>query len=137
MLTFTYFRHMNLFRLMKCQLTLAAVGLCLAATAQTRLQSPREFLGYEPGDRFTYHHRVVEYYKHVAEALPNVDVVQYGETYEHRPLIYAIVTAPESFSQLEQIRINNLRRTGLADGSATGDKKAIVWLSYNVHGNEA
>ncbi|MCD9016214.1 zinc carboxypeptidase [Fulvivirgaceae bacterium QH1ED-6-2] len=128
---------MNLFRLIKCQLTLAAVGLCLAATAQTRLQSPREFLGYEPGDRFTYHHRVVEYYKHVAEALPNVDVVQYGETYEHRPLIYAIVTAPENFSQLEQIRTNNLRRTGLTDGSATGDKKAIVWLSYNVHGNEA
>ncbi|MBT1685311.1 M14 family metallopeptidase [Dawidia soli] len=128
---------MNFFRSTKYLLTLTVVGLCLAASAQTRLQSPGEFLGYALGDRFTYHHRVVEYYQHVADALPNVEVVQYGETYEHRPLIYAIVTAPENFAQLEQIRTSNLRRTGLADGKPAGDKKAIVWFSYNVHGNEA
>jgi hypothetical protein len=128
---------MNLLHILKYHLTIIAIASSLTATAQTRLQSPREFLGYELGDRFTYHHLVVEYYKHVAEALPNVEVVQYGETYEHRPLIYAIVTAPENFAQLEQIRTNNLRRTGLADGTAAGDKKAIVWFSYNVHGNEA
>jgi hypothetical protein len=116
--------------------------LCLVfattlAQAQQKLLSPREFLGYELGDRFTRHHRVVEYYKHVADALPNVEFYQYGETYEHRPLIYVVVTAPENFQNLEEIRQNNLKRTGLAEGTASADKKAIVWLSYNVHGNEA
>ena len=102
-----------------------------------KLLSPKEFLGYELGDRFTRHHRVVEYYKHVADALPNVEFYQYGETYEHRPLIYVVITSPENFQNLEQIRLDNLRKAGMTDGSPSADKKAIVWLSYNVHGNEA
>src|ERR1043165_5346442 len=116
------------------------IMFCLVTTlshAQQKLLSPKEFLGYELGERFTRHHRVIEYYKHVADVMPNVDLVQYGETYEYRPLVYAVVTAPENFSNLEQIRQNNLKRTGLVEGNASADKKAIVWLSYNVHGNEA
>jgi Zinc carboxypeptidase len=113
--------------------------LCLLSSfcfAQTTLQSPAEFLGYELGDRFTRHHRMVEYFKHIDEVAPNVQVQQYGETYEHRPLIYAIIASPENFKNLEQIRLDNLRRAGLAQGSPF-TKVAIVWLSYNVHGNEA
>jgi hypothetical protein len=105
--------------------------------AQQKLLSPKDFLGYELGDRFTRHHRVVEYYKHVADALPNVEFYQYGETYEHRPLVYVVVTSPENFQNLEQIRLNNLKKAGMAEGAPSADKKAIVWLSYNVHGNEA
>ncbi len=106
------------------------------SSAQQGLQSPKEFLGYELGDRFTRHHRVVEYFKHVADVLPNVDLIQYGETYEHRPLVYAIVTSEENFKNIEQIRKDNLRRAGMETGVAS-TKVAIVWLSYNVHGNEA
>jgi hypothetical protein len=117
------------------------IKFCLIVSlsqAQQKLLSPEEFLGYELGERFTRHHRVMEYYKHVADAMPNVDLIQYGETYEYRPLVYAVVTSPENFRNLEEIRKDNLRRTGLlADGSPSADKKAIVWLSYNVHGNEA
>ncbi len=104
--------------------------------AQPKLQSPKEFLGYELGDRFTRHHRVVEYYKHVADVMPNIDVIQYGETYEHRPLVYAIVASAENFANIEQIRKDNLRRAGMETGTPS-TKIAIVWLSYNVHGNEA
>ncbi len=107
-----------------------------ALCAQVKLQSPAEFLGYELGDRFTRHYRVVDYFKHVDEAASNVKVMQYGETYEHRALIYAIVTSPENFANLEQIRQDNLRRAGALEGTAAS-KVAIVWLSYNVHGNEA
>lgn len=116
--------------------SLFLLTLCLGASAQQKLQTPKEFLGYELGDRFTRHHRVIEYYKHVADVLPNVDLIQYGETYEHRPLVYAVVTSPENFQNLEQIRKDNLKRTGLETGSPS-TKVAIVWLSYNVHGNEA
>lgn len=121
---------------MKYFLLLIVTVLALNLQAQ-KLLSPKEFLGYELGDRFTRHHRVVEYYKHVADALPNVEFYQYGETYEHRPLIYVVVTSPENFQNLEQIRLNNLRKAGMTEGTPSADKKAIVWLSYNVHGNEA
>jgi hypothetical protein len=104
--------------------------------AQSNLQSPSQFLGYELGDRFSRHHQMVDYFKHVDNAAENVVVKQYGETYEHRPLIYAIIASPDNFKNLEQIRLDNLRRVGLADGTPS-TKVAILWLSYNVHGNEA
>src|SRR5690606_20144174 len=36
-----------------------------------------------------------------------------------------------------EIRQNNMRLAGLEEGTAQEDQPAIVWLSYNVHGNEA
>lgn len=122
---------MNRFRIL-----LATLFIATAATAQQKLLSPREFLGYELGDRFTRHHRVVEYFQHVASVAPNVSLFLYGETYEHRPLIYAVVASPENSKNLEQIRLDNLRRAGMESGTPAS-KVALVWLSYNVHGNEA
>ena len=119
------------------KLTLLLLIICPSVMGQSKVQSPAEFLGYELGDRFTRHYRVVEYFKHVDDAAANVKVMQYGETYEHRPLIYAIVSSPENFNNLEQIRQDNLKRAGLLEGAPSANKTAIVWLSYNVHGNEA
>lgn len=110
-------------------------SIALSGYAQ-QLLKPNEFLGYELGDRFTPHHRVVEYFQHVASVIPNVELYKYGETYEYRPLVYAVVTSPENLKNLEQIRLDNLRRTGLESGTPS-TKIPIVWLSYNVHGNEA
>ena len=120
----------------KILLTTITLFVTFISFSQTKLQSPAEFLGYELGDRFTRHHRMVEYFKHVDEASDNVQVMQYGETYEHRPLIYAIIASPENFKNIEQIRQDNLKRAGMAEGTPS-TKVAIVWLSYNVHGNEA
>lgn len=121
----------------KIPLFIFLFALSFVGYSQIKLQSPAEFLGYELGDRFTRHHRVVEYFKHVDDAAANVKVLQYGETYEHRPLVYAIVASPENFSNLDQIRQDNLKRAGVLDGAPSGNKVGIVWLSYNVHGNEA
>jgi hypothetical protein len=101
--------------------------------------SPESFLGYKLGDQYTPHHKIVSYFKEVAKALPSqVRVEQYGETYEGRPLLLAFIASPENLQRLEDIRRNNLRLAGiLKDGSAASeDGPAIVWLSYNVHGNE-
>lgn len=104
--------------------------------AFAQLQSPEEYLGYELGQRWTPHHAVLDYVTHVAEESDWATIQQYGETYEHRELVYLVVTSPENHANLEEIRLNNLRMTGLEDGEVTSNQKAIVWLSYNVHGNE-
>lgn len=111
--------------------------LLITAHAQEKLLSPAEFLGYELGDRFTPHSRAVDYFRHVSSVMPNAELFQYGETYENRPLHYLVITSPENFRELERIRLDNLKRAGLIEGSPSADKTAIVWLSYNVHGNEA
>jgi hypothetical protein len=109
----------------------------LCSSAQEKLLTPAEFLGYELGDRFTFHQRAVDYFNHVASVMPNAEIFSYGKTYEQRPLVYLVLTSAENFKNLEQIRIENLRRAGLLEGKPSGEKTAIVWLSYNVHGNEA
>lgn len=125
--------HMNPIVVLICSFCI----LCSIAPAQERLLSPEEFLGYGRGERFTRHHQAVDYFKHVISVTPNAAFFQYGETYEHRPLVYVAITSPANFKNLEAIRLNNLRRAGFEKGAVSEDKTAIVWLSYNVHGNEA
>lgn len=107
-----------------------------ATSLSAQLQSPDQYLGYELGERYTPHHNVVAYVNHVAEQSDRVTVHTYGETNEHRELVYLVVTTPANHNRIEEIRTNNLKLTGLLDGDITGQKKAIVWLSYNIHGNE-
>mgnify|MGYP001041009903 CR=1 FL=1 len=110
--------------------------IVIGASAQD-LKSPDEFLGYELGTRFTPHYKVVDYYEHVAAQLNHVQVSEYGQTNELRPLITALVSSQENIDNWGQIRTDNLKRTGVMEGDPVGEKIGIVWLSYNVHGNEA
>lgn len=119
------------------------LNLCLLAIlsfsiqAQNGLQSPDDFLGYELGTRFTPHHKVVAYYEHVAGVMSNVTTQRYGLTNELRPLMVNMISSQENMNKLEQIRTDNLKRTGMMEGEPSGDNIGIVWLSYNVHGDEA
>lgn len=102
------------------------------------LQSPEQFLGYSIGTKFTPAYKVVNYFNAVAQSAPSmVKLIKYGETYEGRDLLAAFISSPENISRLEDIRQNNLRLASITNGnSTTTDAPVIVWLSYNVHGNE-
>lgn len=104
-----------------------------------QVKSPGDFLGYELGAKFTRHSRVVDYFKNTVAAAPQMAKLEkYGETNEGRELILAYISSPENMAKLDEIRKNNLRLTGmLNDRPADLNTPAIVWLSYNVHGNEA
>ncbi|AXT56087.1 zinc carboxypeptidase [Aquimarina sp. AD1] len=104
--------------------------------AQNNVQTPAEFLGYEIGSQFTRHANVVNYFNHVASNSGLVTYHTYGKTNERRPLTYAIITSSENQKNIENIRIDHLKNTGIVTGTSN-PKMAIVWLSYNVHGNEA
>ncbi|HEX6431257.1 MAG TPA: M14 metallopeptidase family protein, partial [Niastella sp.] len=120
------------------------VPACLAlffitSLALTQVKSPDQFLGYKLGTRYTPHFNIVNYCKQVAEAAPEmVKLEQYGTTNEGRPLLLLYVTSPGNMERLEAIRQNNLRLAGMTLDKMAPDEKApaIVWLSYNVHGNE-
>jgi hypothetical protein len=121
--------------MMKKYILLAFLFLSIGLNAQS-LQSPEEFLGYKIGTQFSRHADVVNYFKSVAASSDWVTYQEYGKTNERRPLTYAVVSTPENLANLEEIRQNNLKNAGLIEGSAKPDK-IIMWLSYNVHGNEA
>jgi hypothetical protein len=109
---------------------------CLTLQAQ-KIRTPSEFLGYNLGEQFTPHYRVVDYYKYLAAASKNIKLEEYGKTNEGRPLLLAVIASADNIGKVEDFRKNNLRLAGISNGTATPDQPAIVWLSYNVHGNEA
>lgn len=111
--------------------------LTTSVQAHSTVQSPAEFLGYEIGTEWTPHHKVVDYFRHVAESSPMIEVKSYGKSNQGRELMLAVVSDAQNMKRLEQIRTNNLKRARLIDGTPKADSTAIVWLSYNVHGNEA
>ncbi len=113
---------------------LAVMLLCTKIGTSQDLQSPSEFLGYELGTQFTRHSQVVDYYEYLSKVAPErVVLQQYGMTNERRPLLLAYVSSAENIRNLESIRLEHLKSTtGTSNAS-----KAIVWLSYNVHGNES
>lgn len=105
---------------------------------QAQIKSPDEFLGYSLGSRFTPHAQVVAYYRYLAGLNKNIRLVDYGKSYEKRDLLVAIISSTENMDNLEQIRKANLALSRAEKQTANAAKQpAVLWLSYNVHGNEA
>ena len=118
---------------MKKALLLTHLLFIFLLSAQ-QIQSPSEFLGYELGSQFSRHHQVVDYFEYLAQVAPErVKLKEYGRTNEGRLLLLAYVSNASNISKLESIRTEHLRSTS----GASEAEKAIVWLSYNVHGNES
>ncbi len=106
------------------------------------IPSPESVLGYAPGEAFTIYHQVIDYFQKLDESSERLILGRYGETYEGRPLIYAIITSENNHAQLEFIRKRNLQLTdplnippAKAD-SIMEDQPVVVSFSYNIHGNE-
>ncbi len=120
------------------RIILALLLLATTAVAQT----PEQFLGYKLGDRFTPWPRIVDYFNTLAKNSSLITVQQFGETYEHRPLILAVITSPKNRANLEQSRTNVV---SLANGTVSAERAreiaasspAVAWLAFGVHGNES
>lgn len=107
-------------------------------SVNAQVKSPDEFLGYPLGSQFTPAHKVADYFKYVASVNKNVKLIPYGKTYEGKELLVVVVSSSENMGRLEEIRKNNLELSKAAKRSFDLKKQpAILWLSYNVHGNEA
>lgn len=104
------------------------------------IQSPDSFLGYTLGTRFTPHFRIVDYIHYLTGVSSKIKIHEYGRTNEGRPLLVCYISSENNLSRLEEIRTNNLKLAGIdpsGPGSISSNSPVLVWLSYNVHGNEA
>jgi hypothetical protein len=121
---------------------IVCVLLFVATTAFAQAPSPEKFLGYPLGDRFTPWNRIIDYYNELAKTSKLITVQQFGETYEHRPLILATITSEKNRANLDTIRRNVVslsERATAADRAAEVSRTTppIVWLAFGVHGNES
>lgn len=94
------------------------------------VQSPDEFLGYSLGTRFSRHSQVEDYFKQLVRNSPStIQLKNYGKTTENRNLFVAFISSEENIKNLDKIRQQH-------SDLGTDEKITLVWLSYNVHGNE-
>ena len=108
---------------------LSSCLFCISSNSQ--VQSPSEFLGYPIGSYFTRHHQVIDYFEQLeSNNSANILLQQYGKTNENRDLIVAYISSEENLKKLDDIKNKH-------NGLSEEENVAIVWLSYNVHGNES
>jgi hypothetical protein len=105
--------------------------------------TPRSVLGYELGDHFTQHHRVVKYAERLVATSRRVKLDTTAVTYEGREVLLLVITSERNQQNIEQIKRMAQR---LADPRAvpagelqniSANLPAIVWLGFTVHGSEA
>lgn len=108
------------------------------------LPSPDQILGYQPGDYYANYGSVERVLAAYADQSDRVKRFVLGRTPELRSLYLLAISSPQNLARLDEIKANNRR---LADGRTVlrGDgldtlvrnQPLIVWVGYNVHGDEA
>ncbi len=122
-------------------------SICLAlvlsaATAPAQIPSFADVTGHEFGERITQHHQAVRYLQTLAESSDRVRIMEQGETWEGRPLLAAIVTAPANHERIDEIRqaahrLADPRITGRAEAAAIiQNQPVIIWYGGSIHGFE-
>lgn len=113
-----------------------AITLLFTIALQAQLKSPEEFLP-SYGKTVSYYHQVEDYFEYLVENSNMIRQNKYGQTTQERNLNVYYISATENLRELENIRLTNLNQIGMSDTKpGSVNEKAIVWLSFNVHGNE-
>jgi hypothetical protein len=107
------------------------------------IPAPRSVLGHDIGEDIVLSADVRRFFDALAAAAPDrVRIIDYGRSWEGRPLWYAVIGAPTNLARLEEIKaatreLGDPRRSDRARAEALmRDLPATIWLGYSVHGNE-
>ena len=125
-----------------------ALSFVLAATpaafAQSRITSPKEEFGHEIGEDYylANYQQLLKYWDKLDRQSDRMRVVRIGTTAEGRPMVMAIITAPENFRKLpryQEIATRLARAEGVTEAQARAmarEGKAVVWIDGGLHATE-
>jgi len=120
-------------------LTQARFEFWPGASYDAAVPTPRKVLGYDFGDRISSHANIMRYLQALAAAAPNrMKVFEYGETWEGRELVYAVIGSEANISRLPEIRaamqkLHDPRKTPQAEAQKlSSELPAIIWLAYGA-----
>ena len=70
------------------------------------ITSPKEFFGFDLGADYKIARwdRIVEYYKLLSSQSDRIQVTEMGPSTEGNPFLKVIITSPENFAHLEELR---------------------------------
>ncbi|WP_221030872.1 M14 family zinc carboxypeptidase [Actomonas aquatica] len=112
-------------------------------TLDEALPAPETVLGYAVGEAYADYGavlRLVDRYRGSERLM----IEPTGMTNERRPMQVLVISSPENLARLEEIKAANQRLvdgraplSGRALDRAVAKQPIIVWLGYNIHGDEA
>ena len=130
-------------------LRIAILAVCflapgLSATAQSRITSPLQEFGHNIGEDYflANYQQLLKYFEKLDRQSDRMQLVRIGTTAEGRPMVMAIVTAPENFRKLARYREISerlARAEGVSEDEARAmarEGKAIVWIDGGLHATE-
>ncbi|MBI5862937.1 MAG: hypothetical protein HZB38_00205 [Planctomycetes bacterium] len=106
------------------------------------VQTPRQILGFDLGDRPVRHEELQRCLAAWASS-PRIKLAPFGFTHERRSLVYAVITSPANHQRLADIQTaigkladpRKLRDDAEAQAIIRGTP-AIAWMAYCIHGDE-
>lgn len=119
-------------------------AVCSVLAQSAVVPEPDAFFGRPFGTVFSRHDEVMRWVDAVDAASDRIATETYGITPEGRPLRLVVASSPENHARMEDIRAK-LRALGDVRGGPQGadatalvkELPCVVWISFNVHGNEA
>lgn len=124
---------------------------CFGAHAQTTelavydpgIPTLKDVVGHASGEAITSPDEILAYFEALAAAAPDrIRIENYAESWEGRPLFYAVISAPGTLGRLDAVKTDMAR---LGSGAQLSDAvrnelvertPAIVWIAGGVHGDE-
>ncbi|MBN8730209.1 MAG: peptidase M14 [Acidobacteria bacterium] len=108
-----------------------------------QVPSPREHLGYTPGDDYKLadYADVSGYFRKLAQTSPRIRLEEFGKSANGKPMLVAYISSEENLKQLDRWKALNRK---MALGQATEEEarrmsregKAIVWIDSGLHASE-
>ncbi|UII34455.1 M14 family metallopeptidase [Fulvivirga ulvae] len=109
------------------------------ASYNPEIPTPQQVIGHEIGEWHISHDRLVNYMYKLAEASDRIQIKEYAQTFEARPLLILTISSKKNISNIEEIKGKHAQ---LANSETSGqldlrNMPAVVYMGYSVHGNEA
>ncbi len=111
------------------------------ATFDSAIPTQFAVTGVKPGERPLRPDEVLRYFEALAAASPNARLLEFGRTYEQRPLVTLVVSDLQTVAELDEFKAAHTRlldpRTGKQpDSEELAGTKAVAWMAYGIHGDE-
>ncbi len=123
---------------------LFAFGAAAPPAAAQEIQSPEAFFGHVMGEDRTLAHwdELVEYYRHLDEASPRLQLVEMGPATRGRPFLVLFVSSPENLGRLDELQEMNAVLSDPRGASeariqqAREEGVAVIAQSFGLHSSE-
>lgn len=108
-------------------------------TYDPKIPTPQSFFGFQVGEWHLTPEQIHSYMKALDVVSDRITLVEFGRTYESRPMMLLTITSPENHSGIERIREDHLRLSDPSTSASLGIDRmpVVIWMGYSVHGNES